>query len=128
MDFCQRINNTDCNISNYVKNIIPKVVKWFQRYVNSLDELQFCGSSCTKEADSSQQIEGNSIEDNNIEMGEMVNNKMASSDAARPELEQPDTKCPRCNSDWACQQCSDCPNGAYCSRGAWTGSGECLCY
>ena len=53
---------------------------------------------------------------------------MASSEAARPELEQPDTKCPRCNSDWACQQCSDCPNGAYCSRGAWTGSGECLCY
>ena len=68
-------------------------------------------------------IEGNSIEDNNIEMGEMENNKIASSEAARP-----DTKCPRCNSDWACQQCSDCPNGAYCSRGAWTGSGECLCY
>ena len=86
------------------------------------------GSLMESKSEREDQIKGKSSEDKNIEMGEMVNNKMASSEAARPELEQPDTKCPRCYSDWACQQCSDCPNGAYCSRGAWTGSGECLCY
>ena len=121
MDFCN-VNYNDYD--NYysclsvVKDIVPRVKEWFQRYVNNLDELQFCGDSCTMEADSPQQIEGISSEDNNIEIGEMINNNLKYSVAAPSELEQPKTECDvwetSCYNDEDCKQCSDCPNGAYC--------------
>ena len=58
-DFCQRISTDLENLCvKEVKNIVPRVINWFKRYVNSLDESQFCGDSCTMEADSPQKIEG----------------------------------------------------------------------
>ena len=121
MDFCQRIN-ADCNNYNYVvKDIIPRVVRWFQRYMNSLDKLEFCGDYRT--IDFTQQIEGKSSEDNNIEIDEMINKNLEYSEFVPSELEQPKTECDymygngfetRCSSNEDCKQCSDCPEGVWC--------------
>ena len=58
-------------------------------------------------------------EDNNIEIGEMINKNLEYSEAALSELEQPKTECgdlmTNCSSNEDCKQCSDCPNGAFCT-------------
>jgi len=136
MDFCQRISTYQSKFEKIcvreVKDIVPRVKNWFQRYVKTLDESQFCGQSCPMEADSPQQIEGNSIEDNNIEIGEMTNNNLEYSEFALSELEQPKPECDYkggCPSDEYCKQkCPECPNGAYCNRSFWGGSSNCGCF
>ena len=122
MDFCNFSYNTYNSYNNCIsvmKDIVPRVKEWFQRYVNNLDELQFCGDSCTMEADSPQQSEGISSDNNNIEIGEMINNNLEYSEAAPSELSHPKTDCfdwkTSCSSDDDCKQCSDqCSNGAGC--------------
>ena len=103
----------------HVKDLAPRIVQWFQKYVKSLDDLQFCGDRCTVEDHSLRKIEGKTSEDNNVEVGEMVNNnKLKYSEAESSELAQSKTECDvretSCSSDEDCKQCSDCPNGAYC--------------
>ena len=125
-DFCQRItyhsifDAREKRCVEEVKDIVPRLKNWFKRYVKTLDESQFCGHSCTMEADSPQQIGVNSIEDNNIKMSEMVNNNLEYSEAAPSELEQPKTECGDlmtiCSSNEDCKKCSNCPNGASCGK------------
>ena len=63
MEFCQRIITSDSRFEKIcireVKDIVPRVKNWFQRYVKTLDESQFCGHICTMEADFPQHIEDN---------------------------------------------------------------------